>query len=304
MSIMPSNRRCKRKDTAFQFCLALFLALACFFTYLVNLVAEETAFRNLSELSKKKEAPYTLVSCPQRSWWYVGDHIKIKELHLQISCMSSHYFWVYVAILAVASLLLFGATLLLQRTRHRRYLVAVGTFVLVPGVWMFLHPQAGGIFLASLSYAVLFFTARGLRDFNPHWELKDDKDLNVEKFQTIARLFDRYALASVAVVAFIFAACFYNANTLLKDAVLTFSADIYRAVQFPFVLTVMFHGLFGSGWLAGLIFRELHIKQHELLLMRIIETPRASDEAPGTRRSSFADAAVVFLFDGGSKKPE
>jgi hypothetical protein len=159
-----------------------------------------------------------------------------------------------------------------EKKQPRRLVIPAAVFVFSTLAFSaFVHPAALGIVLCSFCFCFLFFIGRGMNEFNPHWELAASNcPLDKEKFGALTKLFSQYTFTAIAAIAVIVAACFFNASTLIKDALWTQSdLKLYRVVQIPFLMTTVAYGTWGCFWVSVLIIRELHVKQHEVLLMPI-----------------------------------
>jgi hypothetical protein len=265
--LMPVTRRERRSDASFKKVGSIYLGASCFYTFLISFVAEWRAYANAKAM--KEEASLTEVW----EWhtWYVGWHISLPEFHITLSRMELRYTVQFFAVVILTSCLVSLLTYYFWcKNQPRRLVVPSAIFVFSTLAFgAFLHPAALGIVLCAFCFCFLFFVGRGMNEFNPHWELAANNNaLDKEKFASITKLLSQYTFTAIAAIAVIVAACFFNASTLIKDALWTQSDPrLYRVIQIPFLITTVSYGVWGCFWVSALIIRELHIKQHEVLLM-------------------------------------
>jgi hypothetical protein len=273
----------KRTDGTFRTVSTMYLGASCIYTYIVAVLTEKMAFHNIEVLETQAPA----INLTKHSTWF-GTQVSIPEFHITLSKVDFCYsFLFFTAILVAAGIT--GVLAWMFWSNHARLLVIpAAIFVSSIGAVSYLNPAKMGTVLAAVCYSFIFFFARGMREFNVHWELTyNNRPMAEPKFTAIVKLLNQYILTAIAAIAFIVAACFFNAGTLFKDALwsqgVVETNRFYRALQIPFLLSTICYGIWGCFWLSALVIRELHIKQHELLLMPIEngETSEASSNEHG-----------------------
>jgi hypothetical protein len=275
---MQISRQDRRSDLVFKKVASAYLGASCFYTYLISFVAEWIAFGNADTL-RRHEMASTISEVRNFGTWYAGWQIALPDLHITLSRMDGRCATEFFIVVALTSVLVSLLTYLFWN-KPRRLILPAALFVLFTVLFSIaFDPAALGTILAAFCFSFLFFVARGMNEFNPHWELTVNNNLlDQTKFTEVSKLFNQYTFTAIAAVAFIVAACFFNATTLIKDALWS-PADankLYRVVQVPFLITTAMYGTWGCFWLSALIIRELQVKQHELLLM-----PIGKSVAPG-----------------------
>jgi hypothetical protein len=251
---------------------SFYLGVSCLYTYSIACLSEGLAFHNVEQLRKAETGAAPLEAISRNTWY--GSQILLTDFHITLSSMEACYAVLLFAAVILMSAIIGTSAYYFWHTHPRLLTIPASMFILTVGIASYFTPAKLGTVLAAACYSLLFFVARGARDFNIHWDLASDTEgIDEVKLAAILKLLNQYMLTAIAAVAFIIAACFFNASTLIKDALWTQGAAdanrLYRAIQLPFLISTMSYGMWGCVWMSALIIRELHIKQHESLLMRL-----------------------------------
>ena len=127
-----------------------------------------------------------------------------------------------------------------------------------------------GMVMVAPIYLILLYAILGMARFNPHWELEDSGQLYSEKLGEVSKVYGQYALVSLGILGFV-PTTFLEATQKMFEqrfaGPVGTGSPIYAALYLPYLLSQIALSAVGCIGLGIGIVRELHIKQHEALLL-------------------------------------